>query len=94
MSELASESSNSATQLPISRFGHRELEEMPDDLRERIAAVAEKSGFVPNVFRALARRPASDLLELESGALIPLAFHVGHGDGRVVVDPPPGLLDL
>jgi uncharacterized peroxidase-related enzyme len=48
----------SATQLPISRFGHRELEEMPEDLRERIAAVAEKSGFVPNVFRALARRPA------------------------------------
>jgi uncharacterized peroxidase-related enzyme len=47
-----------AGQLPISRFGHVELEDMPDDLRSRIAAVAEKSGFVPNVFRALARRPA------------------------------------
>jgi len=42
----------------VSRFGHVELEDMPDDLRERIGAVAEKSGFVPNVFRALARRPA------------------------------------
>ena len=31
---------------------------MPDDLRARVGAVAEKSGFVPNVFRALARRPA------------------------------------
>jgi hypothetical protein len=31
---------------------------MPDDLRERIGAIAEKSGFVPNVFRGLARRPA------------------------------------
>ena len=31
---------------------------MPDDLRERIGVIAEKSGFVPNVFRALARRPA------------------------------------
>ena len=31
---------------------------MPEDLRERIGAIAEKSGFVPNVFRALARRPA------------------------------------
>ncbi len=42
----------------VSRFGHVELEDMPDDLRARIGAVAEKSGFVPNVFRALARRPA------------------------------------
>jgi uncharacterized peroxidase-related enzyme len=48
----------SAAQLPISRFGHVELEDMPEDLRVRIAAVADKSGFVPNVFRALARRPA------------------------------------
>ncbi|GAA5123712.1 peroxidase-related enzyme [Pseudonocardia adelaidensis] len=42
----------------MSRFGHVELEDMPDDLRARVGAVAEKSGFVPNVFRALARRPA------------------------------------
>src|SRR5919202_3165326 len=42
----------------VSRFGHVELEDMPDDLRARVGAVAEKSGFVPNVFRALARRPA------------------------------------
>ena len=41
----------------VSRFGHVELEDMPDDLRARIGAIAEKSGFVPNVFRALARRP-------------------------------------
>jgi uncharacterized peroxidase-related enzyme len=41
----------------VSRFGHVELEDMPDDLRERVGAVAEKTGFVPNVFRALARRP-------------------------------------
>ncbi|WP_093080420.1 peroxidase-related enzyme [Pseudonocardia oroxyli] len=41
----------------ISRFGHVELADMPEDLRERIGAIAEKSGFVPNVFRALARRP-------------------------------------
>jgi uncharacterized peroxidase-related enzyme len=43
---------------PISRFGAVELEDMPDDLRSRIGVIAEKSGFVPNVFRALARRPA------------------------------------
>jgi uncharacterized peroxidase-related enzyme len=43
---------------PVSRFGHVELEDMPDDLRARVGVIAEKSGFVPNVFRALARRPA------------------------------------
>jgi len=42
----------------VSRFGHVEPADLPDDLRQRIEAVAEKSGFVPNVFRALARRPA------------------------------------
>ena len=34
------------------------LDELPDDVRERIEAVAEKTGFVPTVFLALARRPA------------------------------------
>ncbi|HVH24943.1 MAG TPA: peroxidase-related enzyme [Pseudonocardia sp.] len=43
---------------PVSRFGHVELEDMPEDLRQRVGVIAEKSGFVPNVFRALARRPA------------------------------------
>jgi uncharacterized peroxidase-related enzyme len=46
------------TDASVSRFGHVELEDFPDDLRERIAPIAEKSGFVPNVFKALARRPA------------------------------------
>jgi uncharacterized peroxidase-related enzyme len=47
-----------AEQHPVSRFGTVELEDMPPDLRERVGVVAAKSGFVPNVFRALARRPA------------------------------------
>jgi uncharacterized peroxidase-related enzyme len=42
----------------VSRFGAVELDELPDDLRERIGAIAEKSGFVPNIFRALGHRPA------------------------------------
>jgi len=33
------------------------LDSLPDDLREKILAVQEKSGFVPNVFLKLARRP-------------------------------------
>lgn len=42
----------------VSRFGVTEPEDLPEDLRTRIEAVAEKSGFVPNVFRALGHRPA------------------------------------
>jgi len=42
----------------VSRFGVTELDELPDDLRERVGVIAEKSGFVPNVFRALGHRPA------------------------------------
>ncbi len=41
----------------ISRFAVPELGALPDDIRERIVAVQEKSGFVPNVFLALAHRP-------------------------------------
>jgi uncharacterized peroxidase-related enzyme len=41
----------------ISRFPVPELKDLPDDIRERILAVQEKSGFVPNVFLALAHRP-------------------------------------
>ena len=38
----------------ISRFHVPTLDEMPDDIRTRIETVSEKSGFVPNVFVALA----------------------------------------
>jgi uncharacterized peroxidase-related enzyme len=43
--------------VPISRFPVPSLDELPPDMRERIEAVADKSGFVPNVFLALAHRP-------------------------------------
>jgi uncharacterized peroxidase-related enzyme len=42
----------------ICRFPVPTLDELPDDIRQRIVAVQQKSGFVPNVFLALARRPA------------------------------------
>ena len=41
----------------ISRFPVPELNNLPEDIRETILAVQEKSGFVPNVFLALANRP-------------------------------------
>lgn len=42
---------------PISRFPVPEIHELPDDIRARVLAVQEKSGFVPNVFLVLAHRP-------------------------------------
>jgi uncharacterized peroxidase-related enzyme len=42
---------------PISRFPVPKLADMPEDLRQRIALVQEKAGFVPNIFLALAHRP-------------------------------------
>ncbi len=41
----------------ISRFSLPTLADMPVDIRERIETIQEKSGFVPNVFLVLARRP-------------------------------------
>lgn len=42
---------------PVSRYPVPDLDDLPEDIRETILAVAEKSGFIPNVFLVLARRP-------------------------------------
>ncbi len=46
-----------SSEAPISRYPAPALADMPADIRARIATVQEKSGFVPNVFLMLARRP-------------------------------------
>jgi len=46
------------TKPPISRYPVPDLNDLPDDIRDRILAVQEKAGFIPNVFLALAHRPA------------------------------------
>jgi len=59
------------------RFPIPALESLPADMRERIAKVQEKAGFVPNVFVVLAHRPDEfraffayhDALMLREGAL-------------------------
>ena len=45
------------TDKPISRFPVPDLQDVPEDLREQMLAVQEKTGFIPNVFLALAHRP-------------------------------------
>ena len=43
---------------------------------------------------AVLDNPAADLLELESGALVPASFVVSIADGVVTIDPPAGLFEL
>jgi uncharacterized peroxidase-related enzyme len=43
--------------MPISRYPVPELKDVPEDLRNRMLAVQEKAGFIPNVFLVLAHRP-------------------------------------
>jgi len=42
---------------PSKRFAAPAIDTLPEDIRARLLAVQEKSGFVPNVFLTLARRP-------------------------------------
>ena len=44
--------------LSVSRYPVPELANLPADIRDKILAVQEKAGFVPNVFLTLAHRPA------------------------------------
>jgi len=58
------------------------------------AEVATTAGERVGTCVSVVANPASDLLELDTGALVPVVFVVGHEAGRVTVDPPEGLFDL
>ena len=45
------------TQAIAKRFPRPRIDNLPEDIRTRMLAVQEKSGFVPNVFLTLAYRP-------------------------------------
>jgi uncharacterized peroxidase-related enzyme len=67
----------------VSRFGIVELEDFPADLRERVGMIAERSGFVPNIFRALARRLAElrAFLDYHDALMNPETCSQDRGDG-------------
>ena len=58
------------------------------------ATVVDPGGTALGTVTAVEANPASDLLVLDGGGLVPLRFVVSSEPGRVVVDPPAGLLDL
>ena len=63
--------------MPISRYPVPELKHLPQDILDKILAVQEKAGFIPNVFLTLAHRPEEfrafvayhDALMLKEGGL-------------------------
>ena len=71
----------------ISRYPVPALENLPEDIRARILEVQAKAGFVPNVFLALAHRPAEwrafvayhDALMLKEGG------NLSKGDREMIV---------
>lgn len=58
------------------------------------SAVVDAGGAQHGTVTDVQANPASDLLVLDTGGLIPLRFVVAHEAGRVTVDIPAGLLDL
>lgn len=42
---------------PISRFPIPDLQDVPEDLRQKMLSISEKTGFIPNVLLTLAHRP-------------------------------------
>jgi uncharacterized peroxidase-related enzyme len=52
-----SPNSSGTSHTAIGRFPIPALDDLPEDIRTRILAVQEKSGFIPNVFLVLAHRP-------------------------------------
>jgi 16S rRNA processing protein RimM len=57
------------------------------------AEAVDLSGRSLGLVETVEANPASDLLVLDGGAMVPLRFVLERREGQVVVDPPPGLLD-
>lgn len=55
--------------------------------------VREQSGIDRGAVTAVVENPASDLLELENGFLVPLIFVTSHDNDEIIIDPPEGLFE-
>jgi 16S rRNA processing protein RimM len=58
------------------------------------ARVVEVSGIERGTCVGVLKNPAHDILELESGALVPAVFIESFADGVVTINPPEGLFEL
>ena len=71
----------------MSRYPHPALTDLPEDIRERILQVQEKAGFVPNVFLALARRPAEwrAFFAYHDALMLKEEGHLSKGEREMIV---------
>ena len=75
----------------MSRYPAPELKDLPEDIRAKVLEVQEKSGFVPNVFLALARRPAEwrAFFAYHDALMVPESVgrtsHLSKGDREMIV---------
>lgn len=57
------------------------------------ATVVDQHGTERGAVKEVLANPASDLLVLDDGALVPLRFVVSNDAGRITIDAPDGLFD-
>ena len=69
------------------KYPFPELKDLPDDIRARILEVQEKSGFIPNVFLGLARRPLEwrAFFAYHDALMLKEEGHLSKGDREMIV---------
>ncbi|WP_295702147.1 peroxidase-related enzyme [Lapillicoccus sp.] len=69
------------------RYPFAELTDVPEDIRAAILEVQEKSGFIPNVFLLLARRPAEfrAFFAYHDALMLRAESHLSKGEREMIV---------
>lgn len=71
----------------MSRYPFPDLNALPEDIRAKVLEVQEKAGFIPNVFLALARRPAEwrAFFAYHDALMLKEDGHLSKGDREMIV---------
>jgi uncharacterized peroxidase-related enzyme len=71
----------------MSRYPLPDLNALPEDIRAKVLEVQEKAGFIPNVFLALARRPAEwrAFFAYHDALMLKEDGHLTKGDREMIV---------
>ena len=71
----------------MSRYPFPDLNALPEDIRAKVMEVQEKAGFIPNVFLALARRPAEwrAFFAYHDALMLKEDGHLTKGDREMIV---------
>ena len=71
----------------MTRYPLPDLNALPEDIRTKVLEVQEKAGFIPNVFLALARRPADwrAFFAYHDALMLKEDGHLTKGDREMIV---------